>query len=119
MSYRRFVLAAVVALAGALPLLTAQAQPGPKDKDKDKDKKGGKTTDAELVERLLAARKEYQVTLENLRAHYIQAGDIERARWAEEELLQFHRINKQAYRLDMDPPPPTLKPTENIPGPTS
>jgi TolA-binding protein len=115
MSYRRSVLAAVVVLAGALPLLTAQAQPGSKDKDKDKDKKGGKTTDAELVERLLAARKEYQITLENLRAHYIQAGDIERARWAEEELLQFHRINKQAYRLDMDPPPPTLKPTENIP----
>src|SRR5206468_10416505 len=109
MSYRRFVLAAVGLLAGVLPLLTAQTTPTPKDK------KGGKTTDAELVERLLAARKEYQITLENLRAHYIQAGDIERARWAEEELLQFHRINKQAYRLDMDPPPPTLKPTDNIP----
>jgi TolA-binding protein len=88
------------------------AQSGSKDKD---GKKGGKTNDVELVERLLAARKEYQVTLENLRTHYIQAGDIEHARWAEEELLQFHRINKQSYRGDLDAPPPTLKGTQNIP----
>src|SRR5262249_48901075 len=46
---------------------------------------------------------------------YIATGDIERARWAEEELLQFHRITKQAFRLDMDLPPSGLKPEYNIP----
>ena len=33
-------------------------------------------SDIEAVERLLAARKEYQTTLETLRAHYIATGDI-------------------------------------------
>lgn len=108
MPYRRFLLAASL-MAGILPFLTAQAQPPAKAT------KGGKTTDVELVERLIASRKEYQQSLENLRAHYIQASDIERARWAEEELLQFHRISKPAYRLELDVPPPTLKPEQNIP----
>ena len=43
------------------------------------------------------------------------AGDIERARWAEDELRQHHRIPKQAYLLDMDVPAPTLKAEKNIP----
>jgi len=78
--------------------------------------KGGKTTsDVELVEKLLAARRDYQVSLEALRAHYISVQDTERARWAEDELREFHRINKQAYNLDMDVPPPTLKAEKNIP----
>jgi tetratricopeptide (TPR) repeat protein len=71
--------------------------------------------DAEIVERLLAARKEYQLTLEALRAHYIATGDIERAHWAEDELIQFHRILKQAYRLELDVPPPTLQASYNVP----
>jgi TolA-binding protein len=82
------------------------------------DKKGGpagKVSDVPLVERLLAARKEYQLTLEALRKHYIQTGDIQRARWAEDELLNYHRINKQAFLLQMDLPPPTLKPATNVP----
>jgi hypothetical protein len=69
----------------------------------------------ELVERLLAARKEYQMTLETLRAHYIKAGDLEHARWAEEELVHYHRIAKQAYILALDAPPPTLQANYNIP----
>ena len=48
--------------------------------------------------------REYQ-TLENLRAHYIGAGDTERARWAEDELLQFHRIAKQEYIVELGPAP--------------
>jgi hypothetical protein len=71
--------------------------------------------DIELVERLLAARREYQTTLELLRAHYSAAGDVERARWAEEELRQYHRVAKQAYRLELDVPPPTLQALYNIP----
>jgi TolA-binding protein len=72
-------------------------------------------TDIEKVERLLAARREYKVALEQLRAFYIQSGDLERARWAEEELLQFHRVPKQAFRLELDVPPPTLQAAYNIP----
>lgn len=75
----------------------------------------GAKKDAELVERLLAARKEYQASLEVLRTHYIATGDIEKARWAEEELLQFHRISKQAFNLGLDVPPPTLQALYNIP----
>ena len=79
-------------------------------------KAGGKaTSDVELVERLLAARRDYQVALEGLRAHYISVGDTERVQWAEEELREFHRVNKQAYNLDLDVPPPTLRPEKNIP----
>ncbi len=75
----------------------------------------GKATDFEQVERLLTARREYQLILEALRAHYIAAGDIERARWAEEELIQFHRVPKYAFRLELDVPPPTLQGHTNIP----
>jgi TolA-binding protein len=72
-------------------------------------------SDIELVERILAARRDYQLSLEQLRAHYLAVQDTERARWAEEELRQFHRIGKQAYRLELDVPPPTLQAAQNIP----
>lgn len=75
----------------------------------------GAARDADLVERLLAARKEYQVSLENLRTHYVNLGDIERARWAEDELIQFHRISKNPFLLELDVPPPNLQGTTNIP----
>jgi hypothetical protein len=71
--------------------------------------------DIELVERLLAARRDYQVSLEHLRTYYTSTGDVERARWAEEELRQYHRIAKQAYRLELDVPPPTLQAQYAIP----
>src|SRR5207249_8915497 len=54
-------------------------------------------------------------SLEQLRAHYSSVGDVERARWAEDELRQFHRMNKPAYRLELDVPPPTLQAAQNIP----
>ena len=72
-------------------------------------------SDIELVERVLAARRDYQTALEQLRAFYVAKGDVERAGWAEEELLGFHRILKQAYRLELDVPPPTLQAAQNIP----
>ena len=87
----------------------------PADNDKDKKPIGGKNADVPLVERLMAGRKEYQFTLEALRAHYIKAGDIEKARMAEEELVQLHRITKQVFNLGMDVPPPSLKGQYNIP----
>ena len=109
------VLGAVLALGLLFRAAVAEPNPEP-DKDKRPAAAGaGKVSDVPLVERLLAARKEYQVTLESLRKHYIQVGDIERARWAEEELMQYHRITKQVFRLELDVPPPTLKAQQNIP----
>jgi hypothetical protein len=71
-------------------------------------------SDVELVERLLAARRDYQTTLEQLRAYYQSAGDVEKTRWAEEELRQYHRIPKQAFSLELDVPPPTLQAAQNL-----
>jgi TolA-binding protein len=72
-------------------------------------------SDVELVERLIAARKEYQTSLEELRKHYVAVGDAKHARWAEDELRQYHRMVKQSFNLDLEVPPPTLKPAFNIP----
>src|SRR5262249_11009913 len=75
----------------------------------------GPPSDVDKVERLLAAREEYQLSLEELRKHYLAVGDIEHARWAEDELIEYHRIVKQAYNLGLDVPPPTLQGTYNSP----
>lgn len=89
-------------------MFLAQAQERADDKKAD-------NSDLEFVERLLAARKDYQRSLEQLRAHYVKHGDVERAKWAEDELIAFHRYPKHAFILDLDVPPPTLRGTVNIP----
>ncbi len=71
-------------------------------------------SDLELVERVLVTRREYQSSLEQLRAHYLKVGDQERAKWVEEELRGYHMIVRQAFRLELDVPPPTLQGTTNI-----
>lgn len=71
--------------------------------------------DLPAVKRVLAARQEYQTALEQLREHYRRQSDLERMRWVEEELISFHRTSKAAYRLELDVPPPTLKPQFNQP----
>jgi TolA-binding protein len=38
-----------------------------------------------------------------------------RARWAEDELLQYHRMLHNVFRLELDVPPPTLKAANNVP----
>lgn len=75
----------------------------------------GKVNDLETVEKLLAARKDYQKYLEQLRVIYVQAGDLERAKWAEEELRQYHRILHYPFRLELDVPPPSLTGNANVP----
>src|SRR5436305_8332996 len=111
---RRFL---VTALLVALGLATAVVAQPPRGTTPPAGAKppGGPASDVELVERLLAARGDYQVALEQLRTNYLSTGDMERARWAEEELRQYHRIPKQACRLDLDVPPPTLQAAYNIP----
>lgn len=107
MPYRRLV--PLVLCFGLSVLLTARAQPP----SSGKTEKG--SNDLEVVEKLLVARRDYQKALENLRLHYIKAGDVEKAKWAEEELRQWHRISKQAFRLDLDVPPPSLPGNVNVP----
>lgn len=108
MSQRAWVGVVFLVAVVALPLLGQMGQPS------GGTKKAG-ASDHTLVERLLNARKEYQETLEALRAYYIAVGDLERARWAEDELLLYHRIPKQAYRLEQVVPPANLKAEHNIP----
>jgi hypothetical protein len=110
-------LVGAVALLGTA-LVFGQGADAPRDnagKDKAGKTAAGPLKDLPLVERLLAARKEYQMTLETLRKHYISTGDVARARWAEDELMQFHRMSKQAFSLELDVPPSTLKGQYNIP----
>jgi tetratricopeptide (TPR) repeat protein len=102
---------AVLAVLGVTSAPRAQAPNGGGTR-KEGSANGG---DVELVEQLRFARKQYQRSLEQLRAHYKNAGDLERMRWAEDELRQYHRILKPAFRPELEVPPPTLQARENIP----
>jgi TolA-binding protein len=72
------------------------------------------TGDLEMVQKLIQIRRDYQKTLEQLHSHYQQAQDKERQRWAQEELVSFHRIPKHAFILDLDVPPPNLNGNQNV-----
>ena len=74
----------------------------------------GNAADISMVKRVMAARREYQASLELLHAHYDAAGDVERRKWAETELLQFHRIPQPAYIIDLDVAGPGLHPEQNV-----
>jgi len=67
------------------------------------------------VKRVIAARREYQHALEQLRNFYDASGDAENLRWAEDELKQFHRVTKPAYVIDLDIGGPGLRPEQNVP----
>src|SRR5437867_9492993 len=77
---------------------------------------GKPPSDIEFVERLMAARHDYLLELETIRQHYLTVGDVERARWAEEELVQVHRISKQAVRLERAVSPRRLPTAYHIAG---
>ncbi|MSQ94972.1 MAG: hypothetical protein EXR98_10515 [Gemmataceae bacterium] len=96
------LVAFTLAVLAATP--RAQTQPAPKA-----------AGDLELVQKVLAARKEYQKALEQLYVHYHQANDKERERWAKEELVNFHRIPKHAFVIDLHVPPPNLNGNTNVP----
>jgi hypothetical protein len=114
MPNRRLLWSTLVMAVGLAVGVRAQAPPARAPASPPRPPRAG-PSDAELVERILAARKEYQAAMEQLRAHYLSVGDMERAKWAEEELRQYHRVPKQAYRLEIDAPPPTLQASYNIP----
>ena len=68
-----------------------------------------------LVEGVIEARRNYQVKLEKLREVYLRTQNVEKRKWVDDELLEYHRIAKRAYLLDLEVPPATLTATENIP----
>jgi len=73
------------------------------------------TSDVELVEKNLAARKEYENSLKRLWEHYKRTGDKLRVKWVEDELMGFHLVTKPSYNLDVqDVPPPTLEAKTNV-----
>ncbi len=72
-------------------------------------------TDVQLVERTLAARKEYENSLKALYEHYAKVGDKQRLMWVEKELMAYHMMWKPSYNLDVkDVPPPTLEARVNV-----
>jgi hypothetical protein len=73
------------------------------------------TSDLELIERVLEARKNYAKSLRELYEHYRRVGDRKRMQWAEDELKQYHRMAHPAYRLELDVPNPRLQPLYNQP----
>jgi tetratricopeptide (TPR) repeat protein len=113
-AYCRFLGALFVGVLVFLVAVHAQS-PGTAPSAGTQQAAGKAAPDIQKVERVLGARRDYQQALERLREHYIKTGDIERAKWAEEELIQFHRIHKRCYVLDLDVPPPGLKASLNIP----
>ncbi len=104
----------VLALLAALVVTSAPRAQTPPGRGEDK-KNALAGLDLELVEQVLAARSQYKRALEELRAHYKTKNDLERMRWAEDELRQYHRILKPAYDPKLIVPPPTLQARENIP----
>ena len=72
-------------------------------------------TDIALVERTLAARKEYENSLKTLHEHYTKVGDKQRLAWTERELMAYHMMWKPSYNLDVkDVPPPSLEGRVNV-----
>lgn len=104
-SFTRLMLALFVpVVCWALPFAIADDIPAKTDDN-----------DTQLVEKLIAARKEYQQSLASLYAHYSKNGDRARAKWAEEELMAFHLSPKPSFRLDIqDVPPPNLEAKVNV-----
>src|SRR5215813_4982474 len=67
-------------------LLAAGLLSGPAAAQQKEAPKGDKASasDYKLVKDLMESRAKYQASLEQLRAFYLGAGDVEKARWAEE-----------------------------------
>lgn len=113
--FRQLCLLGVAVVAGALlatflvnptSCVWAQNRPGVSP---------GVANEVNGVKRVIAARREYQTALEQLRGLYLSNADTEKLKWAEDELKQFHRVPKHAYVLDLDVPGPGLRAEQPIP----
>ncbi len=91
------------------------ADPEKADEKADALPAAAATSDIDLVEKNLAARKAYETSLKQLWEHYRKTGDKQRTKWVEDELMGFHLITKPSYNLDVqDVPPPSLEAKKNI-----
>ncbi|MFO0968362.1 MAG: hypothetical protein U0793_22635 [Gemmataceae bacterium] len=106
MPYRRLV--PLVLCFGLSVLLTARAQPP----SSGKTEKG--SNDLEVVELLVARDATYRRLWRTFACTTSRRGTSE-AKWAEEELRQWHRISKQAFRLDLDDAAADLPGNVNVP----
>ncbi|MBN9121160.1 MAG: tetratricopeptide repeat protein [Planctomycetes bacterium] len=107
--------------AGAVGWAVADSTPSKPLTEPTKAGAGGEglpppaATDVQLVERALAARKEYESSLKALYEHYARVGDKQRLQWVERELMAYHMMWKPSYNLDVkDVPPPTLEARVNV-----
>lgn len=116
---RFLILTSFLAASGVVGWAAAQSPNKPLS-DKDNKKSAdpappAAASDVDLVERCLAARKEYEGSLKALYEHYQKAGDKQRSQWAEKELTGFHLLLKPSYNLDVkDVPPPGLEAKVNV-----
>jgi tetratricopeptide (TPR) repeat protein len=107
----RWLLAAGLVAGGVTVAVVAQNTGPGSPKGSATDRAG----EVELVEGVIKARKDYWIALDKLRQHYVTTHDIEKTKWVEDELKQYHRMMKYSYRLDVkDVPPPTLQPKQNV-----
>lgn len=67
-----------------------------------------------LVEAVATARKQYQRTLETLKAYYHQRGNNAKIEWAESELQGFQSTPKPRYLLAAEIAGPDLRPAQRI-----
>lgn len=111
----RFLVAGVLLASGAgiyVVADTTKTTEPPKNSTSNGPDKGN---EVELIESVLKARKDYWASLDKLRQHYLAVNELEKAKWAEDELKSYHRMMKYSYRLDVkDVPPPTLQPKQNV-----
>jgi hypothetical protein len=103
----RVLVAVVIGQFIARHFLFAQSRPTPGQ--------SSTATDIGLVKRVMSARREYQRSLEQLHSYYDSTGDAERRKWAETELLNFHRVPQPAYIMDLDVAGPGLRCDQNVP----
>ncbi len=107
----RVLLSATVAFMAVGVTILADGGPAPLPK-------GGTPptpSDIELVERLVATRKDYQQTLEKLRQHYKTVGDLSAPAGSRMNSSNIIGCMKYAYRLEIDVPVATLQAKHNIP----
>lgn len=101
--------------AGMLVTSWAAAQTSSSTSNAGKGAPPPASNDIEMVERVIAARKEYDSSLKRLREHYLKSGDKQRTQWIDQELMGYHMLPKPSYNLDVqDVPPPSLEAKVNV-----
>jgi hypothetical protein len=117
---RTLLVSATFTGIGVVGWAVAQSPSKPLDNKKTPPAEGtpppaASASDVELVERMLAARKEYENSLKALYEHYHRTGDKQRSQWTEKELMGYHLLWKPSYNLDVkDVPPPSLEAKVNV-----